>query len=249
MVLGVVSFMLVMALLCSFLQKNKAVFFFITLALGLIFFSSTRRGPAFLLANLGHQKKLSAPFWQETKTIILLGGGLSYWPQDDRYTTSFLASNRLMEALRLYKACQIAQVTCQIFISGGDPMRRGVSEAKVMAFELEQQGVAQEDMILEEESKNTYENAMLSAKLLKQKNIHSAVLVTSGYHLRRAQMLFENFGLHTIPAASDFFEPNAIWLPTSFNMLVFDVALHESLGRLQFLVYEHFGLNNTRHKY
>jgi uncharacterized SAM-binding protein YcdF (DUF218 family) len=55
-------------------------------------------------------------------------------------------------------------------------------------------GVPANVIELESYSKTTHENAVFSLKKLRTENVHSAILVTTWYHSRRAEKIFECFG-------------------------------------------------------
>jgi uncharacterized SAM-binding protein YcdF (DUF218 family) len=73
-----------------------------------------------------------------------------------------------------------------------------------MATLLEQLGVPRSAMWLETQSRNTYENALYSQKILQAKGIQRVILVTSAWHMPRAVGVFEHVGLQVIPAPTDF---------------------------------------------
>ncbi len=57
---------------------------------------------------------------------------------------------------------------------------------------------------LEEQSHDTRENAVDSARILHAEGIDTIVLVTHYSHMRRSMAMFEAQGLHVIPAPTDF---------------------------------------------
>jgi len=57
---------------------------------------------------------------------------------------------------------------------------------------------------LQDQSQNTYEDALYSAEMLHEKGITEIILVTSAMHMPRSVALFEKQGLHVIPAPTDF---------------------------------------------
>jgi len=78
---------------------------------------------------------------------------------------------------------------------------------------------------VEEGSRNTFENAQLSAALLKPAGIERIYLVTHAWHMRRARIAFEHAGFTVIPAPTGF--------ATRFKLTVVDFlpdarALHDS---------------------
>jgi uncharacterized SAM-binding protein YcdF (DUF218 family) len=95
-------------------------------------------------------------------------------------------------------------------------------------------GVPEHAMVLEEQSRNTRENARFSVALLRERNIDSMVLVTSAPHMRRALGLFAAEGLQVFPAATDHEarRPAAwqIWLPDTGALDGSGRAMKEWLG-------------------
>jgi len=88
----------------------------------------------------------------------------------------------------------------------------------------------------EDASLTTWDNARLSAALLKNKGVRRIVLVTHAWHLRRAVPLFEAQGLDVVPAGLQFSgtRPDSILdlLPTPAGLRDSSLALHEWLGIL-----------------
>ena len=86
------------------------------------------------------------------------------------------------------------------------------------------------------ESRDTFDNARFSARLLKADGIERIVLVTSSYHEWRAAQEFESVGLAVEPA------PVHVWaarprhltdyLPEAHGLLESSQALHEIVGDL-----------------
>ena len=59
---------------------------------------------------------------------------------------------------------------------------------------------------MEDKSKNTYENALLSKRFLSQRGDSSKkiLLITSAYHMRRAKKFFDKVGLKVTPFSVDY---------------------------------------------
>jgi hypothetical protein len=74
--------------------------------------------------------------------------------------------------------------------TGGDPTGVGVTEAKAIATLLGELGVARERMVLEEEARNTFDNAVLVLRMVEELGAGVVVVVTSHFHLPRAAWLF-----------------------------------------------------------
>ena len=127
--------------------------------------------------------------------------------------------------------------------SGGDPRGLGAPEGATYGRRLVELGVAREDLILEARSRNTFQNAQFSAPILRQYAFDKVVLVTSGFHLTRAQLFLAHFGIRAQPVAGDLVQPVGSWVPSAYNLALADMALNEYWGRLQYRLYNWTGRN------
>ena len=120
-------------------------------------------------------------------------------------------------------------------------MEIGVSEAKVYGDELLKWGVDPSDLVLEGRSLNTWQNAQYSAAWLDEHPEDQVVLVTSGFHLRRAVLYFEHFGVRALPVRSDFESAQVRPWPQAMNFLLMDLVLHEYAGLWRTRIYNVLG--------
>jgi uncharacterized SAM-binding protein YcdF (DUF218 family) len=67
-----------------------------------------------------------------------------------------------------------------------------ISNAAAMKKIAIASGIPHEKIILEEKSKDTYENALFVKDILESRNIKNIILVTSPYHQRRASITFSH---------------------------------------------------------
>jgi len=125
-------------------------------------------------------------------------------------------------------------------VSGGkvfDP--EGKSLAQVMAESL-QQDFHIDNVWLEDQSRNTAENARLSKQLLQQKGIDTVLLVTDALHMPRSVAVFEQVGLRVIPAPTRFTMLDDDWLllllPNASAIGGSYYALHELVGRAWYAI-------------
>jgi uncharacterized SAM-binding protein YcdF (DUF218 family) len=90
---------------------------------------------------------------------------------------------------------------CPVLASGGkaDPSQPGPACAAAMRDFLVQLGVDPADVIVEDQSTTTDENAVDSAALLASRGVHKILLVTSATHLPRAAGCFRKQGLEVVP--------------------------------------------------
>ncbi len=128
--------------------------------------------------------------------IVVLGGntanGRANWflPYDKD-----TAVVRVDTATDLYLAGRAPKVV----LSGG-ALEGNVSEAQGMAHRMRQRGVPDSALVLENASRNTYENAALTEDTLRANHISKVLLVTSALHMPRAMAAFSKQGVEAIAA-------------------------------------------------
>jgi len=90
---------------------------------------------------------------------------------------------------------------CLVF-SGGRTLGP-ISEAKMMALIAESRGGSPSRMMLEENAKNTQENAKFTAEIVKKMKLSKTVLVSRSTHLPRAEKIFKKYpvfsAIRTVP--------------------------------------------------
>jgi uncharacterized SAM-binding protein YcdF (DUF218 family) len=104
-------------------------------------------------------------------------------------------------------------------ISGGSGSLVGSqeSEAEELAAVLRIAGVPRHCITLENKSRNTHENAVFSARVLEEKFPgKSYLLVTSAFHMRRAEGCFRKAGVPVTIYSTDFYSHGRKWTPNQF---------------------------------
>jgi uncharacterized SAM-binding protein YcdF (DUF218 family) len=170
---------------------------------------------------------------ENAQAIVVLSGSMRPAAGDElRFEPGTDTLYRCLRAAELYHAAP-----CPLLLSGGKvhPADPGPAVAEVMREFLLTQGVRSEDLIVEPDSRTTYENAVDSARLLSEKNIHRIVLVTDAASLRRAVGCFRKQGLEVIPCGCRY---RALghngglgdYLPDAGAAVGVDEAAHEWIG-------------------
>jgi uncharacterized SAM-binding protein YcdF (DUF218 family) len=111
---------------------------------------------------------------------------------------------RTQEAIRLYKDGWAPKV----IFSGAAQDKSGPSNAEVMRREALRAGIPSDDIITEELSATTKQNAENTRQIFTENDISSVILVTSAYHQRRASLEFRaraesSIQLRNHPVAQD----------------------------------------------
>jgi uncharacterized SAM-binding protein YcdF (DUF218 family) len=203
----------------------------LTLSLALLYALSTPKMAMWLNQSLERYPVVTPVEVRATGAIVVLGGGKKPAPEYGRNEPS---ADTLM---RLRYAAHLARHSGRpLLVSGGAPLG-GEPEGRVMARTLaEDYGV--KPRWVEEGSDTTFDNARLSARLLRADGVHSITLVSQGWHLARAVPLFEEQGLVVLPAPTGFVRYDGgglIWyLPSGRAMQETHAALREWVGRLYY---------------
>ena len=135
--------------------------------------------------------------------IILLGGFEDGWVSSGRSGLGLNeAAERLTEGLRLALRHSDAKV---VFTGGvGTLLAPGVEATGPVARFLMDAGIAQDRLIMEGQSRNTYENARLTRDLVQPAPGERWYLVTSAYHMPRAIGLFRKAGFDVVAYPVDY---------------------------------------------
>lgn len=167
--------------------------------------------------------------------IIVLGGGLGL-PLPPRNMPNFGGgADRFIYAAKLYKA----GVAPKILISGGNVFAQDASmktEAYYTKQILVEFGINADDILIETQSRNTFENAFYSKAFMEDNDFKNAILVTSAFHMRRSAAIFQTAGINIVAAPTDFsivdsHSPKLIhWLPKAGSLSGTTAALREHIG-------------------
>lgn len=166
--------------------------------------------------------------------IVVLGGGVAPLPADGSAPDLWSGADRYWLGARLYRAGRAPVV----LVSGGNAWSGRGTEARAMRALLTDLGVPGDAVELEERSRNTHENALLSARHPALAGDPEVLLVTSAFHMQRALLAFRREGVAAVtPVATDHThlgaEPLVIdLLPDADALATSARALHEYLGLL-----------------
>ena len=163
--------------------------------------------------------------------IILLGHGVFDEAPDltGLGAPSGTYLTRIVTAVRLQKKLNIP-----IIVSGAE-----VSEDKVVKDHIAKRflidlGIPADKIIVEDESRDTFENVKFAQKICTRLGFTSPILVTSAYHMKRAIISFDKVGLKVLPFPAGFkswegkqYSWNS-YLPGNF--LNASIAIKEYLG-------------------
>jgi len=187
-----------------------------------------------LMAPLEPNPPIAPEQLRRVQAIVILGGG-SYFaaPEYGGDTVSHYTLERLRYGARLARASRLP-----VLVTGGAPFG-GRAEAESMREVLEGDFGVKVRWV-EGASRDTAENARLSAPMLKAAGITRIALVSHGWHLPRAIPLFEKQGIEVTPAPTAFStgSPSLLEDLLPGGLVTSRLALREYLGRLYNLLKE-----------
>ncbi len=174
--------------------------------------------------------------YPEAGAIVVLGGSVA-GVIPPRYEPEEVSGSRLLPAARLYRAGKAKLILVSSgyrYEGAGGVMRVDADDMKQVLVDM---AVPAEAIVTETVSRTTRENAMLSARILKERGVRSVLLVTSAFHIRRAAGWFKAEGLEIIPVpvsrevAGVSVSPWSFW-PSAGALNTSTICLKEIVGHL-----------------
>lgn len=133
---------------------------------------------------------------REDVMVVLSGNFVQEDETCQKYRLGSETLDRCLEAANWYKQGS----GCRVLVSGGKIVPNGECPAiaEVMREFLIQQGVAADDITVEDQSTTTAENAKFSARLLVENKNGKVFLVTTANHMPRSVACFRKAGISVI---------------------------------------------------
>jgi uncharacterized SAM-binding protein YcdF (DUF218 family) len=204
----------------------------------ILFFSN-----AFIFNEFARAWEIPATRYESLKQYdagIVLGGMMTYDKEYDRLQFN-RGADRLLQAIELYKRGIIKKI---IFTGGsGSVLHPDEREGPLVERYLLTLGIPQTDFLIESESKNTHENAVLTKELLDKENVKgNFLLITSAFHMRRSLACFKTVGIATEPYSTDRysgsrkFEFDHLFIPDVSAIYDFSNLIHEIVGFITYKI-------------
>ena len=167
--------------------------------------------------------------------IVLLGGGIGK-NETMEYPDMYEGADRVWHAARLWKAGKAPVIVAS-----------GVNDLAAAVPLLVDLGVPRDAIVVDNESRNTYENSRFAERLLlgmpgperPKAERKSILLVTSAWHMPRARGNFAKTSLAVVPAPCDFVVHNSFAGP--HNWWDWVVPSADAFARTSFLFKEWLG--------
>ncbi|MDB5569932.1 MAG: YdcF family protein [Hyphomicrobiales bacterium] len=167
--------------------------------------------------------------------IIVLGGGVDDVISEARGTTELtVAGSRMTEAAGLMRRFPQARL---VFTGGSAALTAsGTNESDVARKLFPAIGLAPEQVVYEDRSRNTWENAVFTRELVGPKAGETWLLLTSAVHMPRSVGVFRQAGFPVVPYPVNYSttgRSRELWRPsflTSEGLTQTDRAVREYFG-------------------
>ena len=155
-----------------------------------------------LIAYLESDFELIKPSKVETAdAVVVLSGMVSTIKTKDGLDYEWGgAVDRFFTGIELFN---LNKAPTLIFTGGKLPWSIGVPEGEFLREEAIKLGIPKKDILLTENVENTDQEAKAIKKILSLDN-PKVILVTSAFHMPRAQLVFEAAGINVVPFPVDF---------------------------------------------
>lgn len=197
------AILLAIGLLALFLGWRRLGATLATAALGLLLLATWTTFGALLLRPLEDRFARPNPAPVDIAGIVVLGGGFEGAVNLARGGYELNDSgDRIVEAAVLAHRYPDARIV----VSGGNGslLLAGEGDADSAPRLLTALGVAPERLVLENRSRNTYENAVFSRDVVKPQPGQTWLLVTSAFHMPRSMALFREAGFDAVAWPTDY---------------------------------------------
>lgn len=167
--------------------------------------------------------------------IVLTGATHSFLQPDDRVYFK-RGADRVTHTIQLYKLGLIEK----ILVSGGTGRLLKADEPEADKFKkvMVMAGIPSEDILLENETRNTFESAVAVKKVLDSLHLRAedCLLITSAFHMRRSLACYRKTGLDIETFSTDFYGLQdkiiltSILLPSIEGFIIWEKLFKEWTG-------------------
>lgn len=173
---------------------------------------------------------------REHDAVVVLSGMLDGFKADEKVVSEWDDPDRFFAGIRVVDQGVSDYL---IFTRGKLPWGNLPPEGEVLRDHAISMGVPADRILLTGEVENTAQEAEAVRVLMESHGLISAILVTSSFHMPRAQMLFERAGVSVEPYAVDFKGQNrslTLWsfIPSADAFWKTSSGIREYMGRLYY---------------
>lgn len=175
---------------------------------------------------------------EESYSAAIILGGMVRFNEYNEQVEFQGSSDRFLNVLPLYFDGRVKK----LLLSGGSGrLLQDEKESTILKDYLLKIGVKEADLLIESESRNTYENALYSSKLLNARKLQPPyLLTTSASHMGRSMACFEKQALDVDPFPVDYhwrsreYNPDRLFMPKASVLSKWNWLIHEWVGLLTY---------------
>jgi len=221
----------------------------VSITAGIVLFGAVASGilPEYLMRRLQspYSSTLQSPLEDNTAFVIFGMGTQTVMERGEKVVEPLaLSYGPILAAVGMNHRCVESALKCTFIISGADVLGTGMSEAKSIAIQLAKAGVDPASILLEEKSRNTWQNARSTAAILNAIKPAKVVLIQNALILKRDLLYLAHFGVRPEPLAAGYLTTGG--LSGGLNFLVTDMAWHEAMGIWRYDIYNTMGWNEPK---
>ena len=183
----------------------------------------------------GDQSRKSFESLEKADAVVVLSGMLSIYEMDGEEYVKWSDPNRFFAGIALMKAGKAINL---IFTGAKLPWAKASrTEGAVLTDYSVEYGIPYDHIFVSSLVENTADEAVAVKKMALGNKV---ILITSAFHMPRAQMLFEKEGLEVVPYPVDFNLLTADsltvmdYLPNAGSLAKTELGLRELMGRLYY---------------
>lgn len=244
---GLITLLVILTLV--FWKKRRLSLTFLIMAFSILLVAGNKY-TATAFARTLEWRYSPLPMGTSADVIVVLGGGTEPDVNPRSMVEVNSAGDRVLYAVKLYQE-GVAPI---LLLSGGDIdflYDSPSTPADDMATLMEMIGIPRDQLLIQDASLNTQQDAEYSCAMIKERGYDKVILVTSAFHMPRSVALFEAQGCTVIPAPVDFSITTDSWealthptieefiidlLPSYTHLSSFTKTMKEYIGML----YYHF---------
>ncbi len=226
---------MIIVMILSLLRRLKLVIIFLGSVIFSLCFIILFPLDNLLIRDLENRFTNSKRLPAKVDGVIVLGGTVDQFISASRGKISINGSvERIFEFARLSKLYPNAKL---VFTGGSGVIgKQYLKEADFIKPIFESLSINTKKIIYENNSRNTYENAVFSKKIVKPTPREKWILITSAFHMPRAVGVFRASGWNVIPFPVDYMTEKSFKFNPSLNLRNslngVSLVLHEWLGLL-----------------
>jgi uncharacterized SAM-binding protein YcdF (DUF218 family) len=228
--------LVIIAILIGLIKNKKKIIY---IAIGVLYILST---PIFsnnffkLVEGSEYRKHISAI--DSADAIVVLSGMLEINEVGDSTNIEWGDPDRFFGGIALFKAGKAQRL---IFTGGKMPWDKAKkTEGEVLKENTISNRIPSEKIFVTKDVENTADEAVAVKELISPSK--RIILVTSAFHMYRAQRIFEKQGFEVIPYKVDFkvSVDNQVtlmdFLPSAINLELTEIGIREIIGRIYYII-------------